>query len=194
MVYNTTHAYSSTLTIAVSWPACNATYGTQHPWVLQAPNCKSRTAAPIAMHPITVRAPATPSEGWLYLRTTKREQRISMGTSGAGGIRIGGVSVPTSDQRKEGGVSWGVCGENWLGWVTSSLFPIHHQSLTPTKKTFCCGKKVAQNASFNHILLVLGRPWGGEFVGFAIIFICFPTQHNLVYRKHPTIANQWLIL
>ena len=31
----------------------------------------------------------------------------------------------------------------------------------------------------------LGWPWVGEFVGFIIICTCFPTQHNLVYRKHP---------
>ena len=34
----------------------------------------------------------------------------------------------------------------------------------------------------------LGWPWVGEFVGFITIFICFPTQPNLVKRKHPNIA------
>ena len=28
-------------------------------------------------------------------------------------------------------------------------------------------------------------PWAGEFDGFIIIFICFSTRQNLVYRKHP---------
>ena len=27
----------------------------------------------------------------------------------------------------------------------------------------------------------------GELVGFIIIFICYPTQHNLVNRKHPSM-------
>ena len=39
------------------------------------------------------------------------------------------------------------------------------------------------------IFLGLGWPWVGEFVGFIILFICFPTQHNLVNRKHPTILR-----
>ena len=29
-----------------------------------------------------------------------------------------------------------------------------------------------------------GWPWVGEFVGFIILFICLPTQQNLVNRKH----------
>ena len=31
----------------------------------------------------------------------------------------------------------------------------------------------------------MGWPWVGEFVGFTIIFMCFPTLQNLVHRKHP---------
>ena len=38
----------------------------------------------------------------------------------------------------------------------------------------------------NLIFLGLGWPWVGAFVGFIKIFIFFPTQQNLVYRKHPT--------
>ena len=50
----------------------------------------------------------------------------------------------------------------------------------------CCGKKwQKKNATFNLIYLGLGWPWVGEFVGFIIIFVCFPTQQNLVNRKHP---------
>ena len=44
--------------------------------------------------------------------------------------------------------------------------------------------KSGPNATFNLFFLGLGWPWGREFVGF-IIFTCFPTQHNLVYCKHP---------
>ena len=43
----------------------------------------------------------------------------------------------------------------------------------------------AQMPLFNLIFLGLGWPWVGEFVGFIIIFTCFPTQQNLVYRKRP---------
>ena len=41
--------------------------------------------------------------------------------------------------------------------------------------------------NFNLIFLGLGWPWVGEFVGFMINLpgICFPTQQNLVDRKHP---------
>ena len=46
---------------------------------------------------------------------------------------------------------------------------------------------MAPNATFHLIFLGLGWPWVGEFVGFilVVIFTCFPTQHNLVNRKHP---------
>ena len=42
---------------------------------------------------------------------------------------------------------------------------------------------MAQNATFNLFFLGLGWPWVGEFVGFILIFTCFPTQHNLVNRN-----------
>ena len=45
--------------------------------------------------------------------------------------------------------------------------------------------KSAQNATFK-LFLGLGWPWDGQFFGF-IIFTCFPTQQNLVNRKHPYI-------
>ena len=41
-------------------------------------------------------------------------------------------------------------------------------------------------ATFQPIFLRLVWPWVGELVGFMSIFICFPTQQNLVNRKHPT--------
>ena len=49
--------------------------------------------------------------------------------------------------------------------------------------------KSGPSASFNLFFHWLGWPWVGEFVGFIIIFICFPTQHNLVYRTHPTTTG-----
>ena len=44
-------------------------------------------------------------------------------------------------------------------------------------------------ATFNLIFLGLGWLWVGEFVGFIIILICFPTQDNLVYIANNTICN-----
>ena len=51
------------------------------------------------------------------------------------------------------------------------------------------GKKVAQNATFNLFFLGLDWPWVGEFVGFILIFTCFPTQQHLVNRKHSIHAQ-----
>ena len=31
----------------------------------------------------------------------------------------------------------------------------------------------------------------GEFVGFITIFICFPIQHCLVYRKQSIVQHNW---
>ena len=41
----------------------------------------------------------------------------------------------------------------------------------------------------NLVFLGLDWPWVGEFVGFIIITICFPTQQNEVNREHPSIAE-----
>ena len=46
---------------------------------------------------------------------------------------------------------------------------------------------MSQRPLFNLVFIGLGWPWVGEFVGFIIIFTCFPTQHNSEYRKHPTL-------
>ena len=48
--------------------------------------------------------------------------------------------------------------------------------------------KSGPNATFNLFFLGLDWPWAGEFVGFIIILICFPTQHNLVNRQHPIVT------
>ena len=45
-------------------------------------------------------------------------------------------------------------------------------------------EKSGPNASFRLFFLGLGWPWAGEFVGFIMIFTCFPTQHISVNRKH----------
>ena len=52
------------------------------------------------------------------------------------------------------------------------------------EKSFAVGKS-GRNATFNPFFLGLGWPWVGEFVGFIVIFKYFPTQQNLVNRKHP---------
>ena len=49
-------------------------------------------------------------------------------------------------------------------------------------------EKVAQMPLLTLIFLGLGWPWVGEFDGFILIFTCFPTQHNLVNRKHPVLS------
>ena len=46
--------------------------------------------------------------------------------------------------------------------------------------------KSGPNATFNLFFPGLGWPWIGEFVGFTIMFICFPTEQNLVNRKSQT--------
>ena len=52
--------------------------------------------------------------------------------------------------------------------------------------------KSGPNTTFNLIFLglALGWPWVGEFDGFMIILISFPTQHNLVNRKHPNAKHR----
>ena len=45
-------------------------------------------------------------------------------------------------------------------------------------------------ATFNQFFLGLGWPWVGEFVGFTIKSTRFPTQHDLVYRKHTISTTQ----
>ena len=70
----------------------------------------------------------------------------------------------------------GIC----LGQVSCGLFHIQSKS-QPTKKKKAVAKS-GPNATFNLFFLGLGWPRVGEFVGFIMAFICFTTQHNLVYR------------
>ena len=65
----------------------------------------------------------------------------------------------------------------WYGWVflqsVSYIKPIStHEKLFDVARS-------APNNIFNLIFLGLARPWVGEFVGFILIFTCFPTQQNL---------------
>ena len=55
----------------------------------------------------------------------------------------------------------------------------------PTKK-YLLWEKVAQMPLSAYFFLGVGWPWVGEFVGFIIILICFPAQHNLINSKHPS--------
>ena len=65
------------------------------------------------------------------------------------------------------------------------------KSILNQRKNICCGKKkwpeMLLSACF---FLGLGWPWVGEFVGFMMTFICFPTQQhwyiaNVLIHKHP---------
>ena len=58
----------------------------------------------------------------------------------------------------------------------------------PTQeKIFAVGKS-GPNATFNLNFLGLDWPWVGEFGGHMILFMCFPTQQNMVNRKHPIVT------
>ena len=53
--------------------------------------------------------------------------------------------------------------------------PVSYIKPIPThEKLFAVGKS-GPNDTFNLIFLGLGWPWVGEFVGFIILLICFPT-------------------
>ena len=61
------------------------------------------------------------------------------------------------------------------------------------RKIICCVGKSGPIATFH--LIFLGGWVGlglGEFVGFIVIFTCFPTQLNLVYRYiYPIVHHEW---
>ena len=79
----------------------------------------------------------------------------------------------------------GVCGE--FGWVRFLVVCFLYKT-NPNPNT-CCREKSGPNSTLNLFFLGLGWPWVGEFVGVIIIFICFPTQHILVYRKRPYYSS-----
>ena len=70
---------------------------------------------------------------------------------------------------------YGVRGE--FGWVGFLVVCLLHKTNVNHEKIFAMGKS-GPHATFNLFFLGLGWPWVGEFVGFIIIFTCFPTQHN----------------
>ena len=59
------------------------------------------------------------------------------------------------------------------------------------EKIFVVGKS-GPNATFSLNFLGLGWSWVGEVVGFIIIFVCFLTQQDLVYRKQPQHVSRLL--
>ena len=59
-----------------------------------------------------------------------------------------------------------------------------NQSLSNPREIITVGKSGPADATVDPTFLGLGWPWVGEFDGVIIIFICSPTQQNLVYRKH----------
>ena len=82
--------------------------------------------------------------------------------------------------------------ENLVG--LGFLWSVSYIKSIPThEKIFAVGKS-GPNATFNLIFLGLGWPRVGEFDGFFIIFICFPTQQNLVNRQHPNIDVQSVLI
>ena len=76
------------------------------------------------------------------------------------------------------------CGE--FGWVGFLVVCFLCKTNPNSRKMFAVGKS-GPNATFHLIFRGLGWPWVGDFVGFTIIFTCFPTQQNLVNRQHPNI-------
>ena len=75
--------------------------------------------------------------------------------------------------------------ENGIGVFAENLAGLGLLSCVSYIKSICCGEKSGPNATFNLFFLGSGWPWVGEFVGFILVFICFPTQQNLVNCKHP---------
>ena len=77
--------------------------------------------------------------------------------------------------------------ENLVG--LSFLQSVSYIKPSPTHQEIFALGNSGPNATSNLIFVGLGWPWVGEFVGFIIIFICFPTQQYLVYRKHPKASG-----
>ena len=73
-----------------------------------------------------------------------------------------------------------------LGFLYVVCFQSRKVKPIPTRdKLFAVGKRRPKCHFFTFFFGGLGWPWVGEFVGFMIMFLCFPTQQNLVNRKHP---------
>ena len=76
----------------------------------------------------------------------------------------------------------------WLGFVGFLQSVSYIKPILTQEKLFAVGTS-GRNATFKLIFLGLGWPWVGGFVGFTILLICFPTQHNLVHCKPPTVLR-----
>ena len=81
-----------------------------------------------------------------------------------------------------------VFAEKEFGWARFLVVCSYIKPIPTHEKLFVVGKS-GPNATFNLSFLGLGWPWVGEFVGFIIIFAGFPTQQNLVCRKHPSSSR-----
>ena len=55
---------------------------------------------------------------------------------------------------------------------------------TTHEEMICCGKKVALFATLKSIFRWVGLTLGWGVRRFHNKLLCFPTQHDLVYRKH----------
>ena len=63
-----------------------------------------------------------------------------------------------------------------IGWLRLLAVLLSYTKPIPThEKLPSCGKTVAQMPLLTKYFLGLGWPWVGEFVGFIMIFACFPT-------------------
>ena len=71
-----------------------------------------------------------------------------------------------------------------LGFLLSVSYRYKYVKSIPTHEKLIAVGKRGPNASSNQFFLGLGWSWVGEFVVFILICICFPTQQNLVNRKH----------
>ena len=65
----------------------------------------------------------------------------------------------------------------FVGWVRFLVVCFLYKPILTHETLFAVGKS-GPNATFNLFFLGLGWPWVGEFDGFIIIFISFPTQKN----------------
>ena len=80
-----------------------------------------------------------------------------------------------------------VFAENLVG--AGFLYSVSYINQSQPTKKYLLWEKVAKMPLLTYFFLGLGWPWLGEFVGFIVILICFPSRHSLVNRKH---RIQWM--
>ena len=84
-----------------------------------------------------------------------------------------------------------VCGKiSCVRFVVVCL--LYKANPNPRKKYLLWEKKWSKYHFLKLFFLGLGWPWFGEFVGFTVICIYFPTQPNLVHCKHPSDSPKLL--